>query len=52
MGMNYTSVIDGCLGCQRSKHTGRTWGTQVACRAYRHRIVSNNPAIMKAKAFA
>jgi hypothetical protein len=52
MGMNNTRVIRSLTGCWLSNVGGRRHAPEGGCQAYRHRIVSNNPLIMKANAMA
>ena len=52
MGMNHTRVIRSATGCWLSNATDPEWVRRLGARAYRHRIVSNNPLIMKANATA
>ena len=52
MGMNHTRVIRSCTGCWLSNATDSGWARQLGERTYRHRMVSNNPLIMKANATA
>jgi hypothetical protein len=50
--MNNTRVIRLPTGCWLSNAADRGWADLLSRRAYRHRIVSNNPLIMKANATA
>jgi hypothetical protein len=50
--MNHTRVIRSGAGSWLSKATDPGWARQLSPRAYRQRIVSNNPLIMKANATA
>jgi hypothetical protein len=52
MGMNNTRVIRSATSCWLSNRAGRQRPRFEGCWAYRHRIVSNNPLIMKANATA
>lgn len=52
MGMNHTRVIRCSIGCQASNDADRERVRHGRDGAYRHRIVSNNPLIMKANATA
>jgi hypothetical protein len=52
MGMNDTRVIRPLTSCWLSNTAGRQRPRFEGCWAYRHRIVSNNPLIMKANATA
>jgi hypothetical protein len=52
MGMNNTRVIQSLTSCWLSNRAGRQRLRFEGCWAYRHRIVSNNPVIMKANATA
>jgi hypothetical protein len=52
MGMNNTRVIRSLTSCWLSNAAGRQRPRFERCLAYRHRMVSNNPLIMKANATA
>jgi hypothetical protein len=52
MGMNNTRVIRSVTSCWPSNVPGRKPAQYGDDCAYRHRIVSNNPLIMKANAMA
>jgi hypothetical protein len=52
MGMNHTRVIRCPHGCQPSNAADRECVRHGCDGAYRHRMVSNNPLIMKANATA
>jgi hypothetical protein len=52
MGMNHTRVIQCPHRCQLSNDADQECGHDGRDGAYRHRIVSNNPLIMKANATA
>ena len=52
MGMNNTRVIRSPTGCWPSNVCDRKPAHNGGDCAYRHRIVSNNPLIMKANAMA
>jgi hypothetical protein len=50
--MNHTRVIRSRIGCWRSNAAEVGWARQLSEPTYRHRMVSNNPLIMKANATA
>jgi hypothetical protein len=52
MGMNHTRVIRPLTSCWLSNTAGRQRPCYEGRWAYRHRMVSNNPLIMKANATA
>jgi len=52
MGMNHTRVIQTLGRCWPSNSGGLERTHQDQAQAYRHRIVSNKPLIMKANATA
>jgi hypothetical protein len=52
MGMNNTRVIRSLTSCWRSNTDGPQHRPYGGCWTYRHRMVSNNPLIMKANATA
>lgn len=52
MGMNHTRVIQSLGRCWLSTRAGQGRAHQDLAQAYRHRIVSNKPLIMKANATA
>ena len=52
MGMNNTRVIRSLTSCWLSNAVGRQRLPYEGRWAYRHRMVSNNPLIMKANATA
>ena len=52
MGMNNTRVIWSLTRCWLDNAVGRLRPSYEVCWAYRHRMVSNNPLIMKTNAMA
>jgi hypothetical protein len=52
MGMNHTRVIRSLTSCWLSNTAGRQCRSYEGRWVYRHRMVSNNPLIMKANATA